>query len=859
MALPLLARAVGGSLVKGAAKKAISGGKKKIKPEMIAPGGGSGGGGGGAIIKSKVVSVPSSALVPVKKSPDIKTGTGSGIVGILETIRANVKQIDEFYKGTLAAKREEIKKRKKQESDDRKADQETKLEKPKIDKKPKNLKGLKMPKTGLLDGIFKFIGTVLMGMLVMKLIDFADTLAKSGILPMLGKIGDFILNVGGKILNGLVTFIDKAYDFYDGFRKSVGDNFGEGAQEQFDNLAGTLNKVLNTVFSVGLAISLLAGAIPQKKPKVKTPKPKPPSAADRKLKKMGLDDDQIKAYNKARQGGAGATDALKQARKVKPKPKPKGFFGRIGEGFQKAGEGLAKTGQSVVDAGKSGLKAIGGGLNKISGGNLGKLGNFLGEQYNNVSKGARTAFDRVAGLGNTLKGKFGSAMESVKGAIGNMAKSAQNAIVQKIIDPLRPFLDPVVKKARSLGNAVMDNLKKIPGFDNVLQVLKKKGVNGIGDAAGLFKKVGAKALPIVGGLFNLLFAYDRLAGGDTFGALLELMSAGFDISGLFSFIPGPGISMGIDAYMFARDFVPLIQEGEETAIKKLGLGGLKSNLDSMASKLPDLGTIVAKFQGKDVEQKSPGQIASTSTDGSVAPTASAKPATTTASSITPEEQGDASEAAQRILKDFPQIASKGSSPQIYASGLGFYLKKMGAGEGGKGDYGDPPGAPHGGMEHPDHGGVVASHAGTGHYRGVAVDLGANSATSNGYNDDQKNLWPFINNYLKKYGLNKEPVIPQVIHGPGESFSPRKNDTMGPDGGHHDHFHVEFEGGGYVGGKYNMKSIQRRASYEGGEQMMNIPIPMPQQQSNYQQPEPAMMGSFSATSSDDPFEFLEFQG
>ena len=832
MALPLLAKAVGSSLVKGAAKKAIGGGKKKIKPEMISPGGGSGGSGGGAIIKSKVVCVPSSALVPVKKSPEIKTGTDSGIVGILETIRANVKQIDEFYKGTLAAKREEIKKRKKQESDDRKADQETKLEKPKIDKKPKNIKGLKMPKTGLLDGIFKFIGTVLMGMLVMKLIDFADTIAKSGILPMLGKIGDFVLNVGGKILDGLVIFIDKAYDFYDGFRKSIGDNFGEGAQEQFDNLSGTLNKVLNTVFSVGLAISLLAGAIPQRKPR----KPRRPRNVGQRARNI---------------------------QRIRNQRRAQGLFGRISEGFQKAGDGLAKAGRGAVDLGVSGLKAIGGGLNKISGGNFGKLGTFLGEQYQNVSKGARTAFDRVAGLGNTLKGKFGSAMESVKGAIGNMAKSAQNAIVQKIIDPLSPFLDPVVKKARSLGNAVMDNLKKIPGFDNVLQVLKKKGVNGIGDAAGLFKKVGAKALPIVGGLFNLLFAYDRLAGGDTFGALLELMSAGFDISGLFGFIPGPGISMGIDAYMFARDFVPLIQEGEETAIKKLGLGGLKSNLDSMASKLPDLGTIVAKFQGKDVEQKSPGQIASTSTDGSAAPAASAKPATTTtpttASSITPEEQGDASEAAQRILKDFPQITSKGSSPQIYASGLGFYLKKMGAGEGGKGDYGDPPGAPHGGMEHPDHGGVVASHAGTGHYRGVAVDLGANSATSGSYQDDQKNLWPFINNYLKKYGLNKEPVIPQVIHGPGESFSPRKNDTMGPDGGHHDHFHVEFEGGGYVGGKYNMKSIQRRASYEGGEQMLNIPIPLPQQQSNYQQPEPAMMGSFSATSSDDPFEFLEFQG
>ncbi len=817
MALPLLARAVGGSLVKGAAKKAIGGGKKKIKPEMIAPGGGSGGSGGGAIIKSKVVSVPSSALVPVKKSPEIKTGTGSGIVGILETIRANVKQIDEFYKGTLAAKREEIKKRKKQESDERKAEQETKLEKPKIDKKPKNLKGLKMPKTGLLDGIFKFIGTVLMGMLVMKLIDFADTLAKSGILPVLGKIGDFVLNVGGKILDGLVTFIDKAYDFYDGFRKSIGDNFGEGAQEQFDNLSGTLNKVLNTVFSVGLAISLLAGAIPQKDPKVKPKsktRPKPPSAADKKLKKMGLDDDQIKAYNKARQGGAGATDALKQAKKVKPKPKPKGFFGRIGEGFQKAGEGLAKAGQSAVDIGKSGLKAIGGGLNKISGGNLGKLGDFLGEQYNNVSKGARTAFDRVAGLGNTLKGKFGSAMESVKGAIGNMAKSAQNAIVQKIVEPLKPFLDPVIDKAKKIGDKVTGILKKIPGFDNVLQVLKKKGISGIGDTAGILKKVGSKALPIVGGLFNLLFAYDRLAGGDTFGALLELLSAGFDISGLFGFAAGPPISMGIDAYMFARDFVPLIQEGEETAIKSLGLGGLKSNLDAMASKLPDLGTIVAKFQGKDVEQKSASQITSTTsdaTDGSAAPAASDKPASAASVNIG-TVSGDSREDSEgtKISGNLGRFLYKElSSPRDFQAVT----------------------------EHPDFGGSFKRSYNSYHNYDRAIDIGV-------YPHEQPKILEAIKKFNQKNGVN--PV--ELIHAGND-----------PSGGHDDHVHIAYEGGGYVGGKYNMKSIEQRASYEGGEQMINIPIPMPQQQSNYQQPEPAMMGSFSATSSDDPFEFLEFQG
>ena len=164
------------------------------------------------------------------------------------------------------------------------------------------------------------------------------------------------------------------------------------------------------------------------------------------------------------------------------------------------------------------------------------------------------------------------------------------------------------------------------------------------------------------------------------------------------------------------------------------------------------------------------------------------------------------------------------------------------------------------MEHPDHGGVVGSHAGTGHDRGVAVDLGGNSAHSGSYQDDQKKLWPFIVNYMKKYGLNKEPYVPQVIHGTGESFSPRKMDTIGPDAGHRDHFHVEFEGGGYVGGKYNMRSLQRRASYEGGEQMIDIPIPMPQQPTTTPQPElvPSGSGSFSADFKDD-FEFLEFQG
>ena len=41
----------------------------------------------------------------------------------------------------------------------------------------------------------------------------------------------------------------------------------------------------------------------------------------------------------------------------------------------------------------------------------------------------------------------------------------------------------------------------------------------------------------------------------------------------------------------------------------------------------------------------------------------------------PVEQGEGSVPAQRLLKDFPQITTRAHDGQIFASGLGFWLKK----------------------------------------------------------------------------------------------------------------------------------------------------------------------------------------
>lgn len=172
---------------------------------------------------------------------------------------------------------------------------------------------------------------------------------------------------------------------------------------------------------------------------------------------------------------------------------------------------------------------------------------------------------------------------------------------------------------------------------------------------------------------------------------------------------------------------------------------------------------------------------------------------------TSTEDAKVGDAAQRLLEDFPQITTRGNNAQIYASGLGFWLKKnfippaADAHRKGRGDLGDPP-QKGGDMEHPDHGGIVASHRGQGHNKGVALDLGAHGYGKGGpYAGDQKFMWPFITRFLKHYGLSKEPVVPQVIHAVGESFSPRKADVLGPDAGHNDHFHIEFHKGGLVPG------------------------------------------------------------
>ena len=257
----MIGLALGAAKMIGGAAKAKAGKGARVAKNMMGRGGKDNGGGA-------IVARPSSSIVPrpaestaIVKAPKAKrTYVRLGMEGHLINIRESVTGIDDYLKGTIAAQKKEIDEKKKEGSETRKAKQEQKLEKPKKNQKF-NMKGMKMPKTGILDGIFNFIANVLMGMLVLKLMEFGGAIEKSGVLQFIGKAADFVLKFGGKLLDGLMTFIDKSYQLYDSLGDKVAEVFGEDGRKAFDDFSSGLNKVLNATIAIALVAAKLSGGM----------------------------------------------------------------------------------------------------------------------------------------------------------------------------------------------------------------------------------------------------------------------------------------------------------------------------------------------------------------------------------------------------------------------------------------------------------------------------------------------------------------------------------------------------------------------------------------------------------------------
>lgn len=543
MAIPLLmsagARALGGKLVKSQSKKIVSSKIFERKNKTQV-------GGQQPNVKK------SSALVPVTQRgsaityssfvSDVETKkkpTISGNKNPYVTIIKELKSIKKILSKSLMRDKKYKKTKIKILERQKREAKESKSE-----AKKNNLVGSLAGKLGLTkikDTIGNFIGNILIGKIVLFLIDNYETIQK--VLKFIGGATQFITDLSGKIFDGIVSVISGAYNINDKIREKIEDIGGDRLAGLYDKFTSKFTQVANLT----LALMAIGSRLGPKKPErtLRKPPRKPGKAVKPKTTKK-LSPFKLEQQRKL----------LTQQNMLSPtKSKPLGFGARLFKG-----------------------------ANILSFGLLGKGTNF------------------VQNVGKSLKTKYDSVTKSIGGAFNKLGKAAKEQLVKRILDPAMVFLNPILDKVKGIGDKILRQIEKIPGFGRVADFLKKQGITNLGDAGKLAKKLGGKAIPILGGILNFLFSYDRLAQGDTIGGLLEAVSGAFDISGLFGFGLGPGISMGIDAYMFARDLIPGIQQGEESIINNLGLGGLKGDIDKMFSKLPDLSTIVKKITGSPEDQ-----------------------------------------------------------------------------------------------------------------------------------------------------------------------------------------------------------------------------------------------------------------
>ncbi len=197
---------------------------------------------------SKQTIQPQQSLAPVAPDVGEEGGAPKSFKTEEETalhIKNTTIEVATLLKGSYTLEKEQLKNKKKKTEKEKRESAEGKLEKdtPKV----KGFKMPKMPGGGLLSKVFGFVGSLVFGMVMVKLIDWLPTLKK--ILPILGRVADWIIDGAIWIVDALGTVIDFGYKLVDKMNEWVKNTFGEEGAEKFNTFMTNL-KDLFTGFLV---------------------------------------------------------------------------------------------------------------------------------------------------------------------------------------------------------------------------------------------------------------------------------------------------------------------------------------------------------------------------------------------------------------------------------------------------------------------------------------------------------------------------------------------------------------------------------------------------------------------------------
>ena len=292
-------------------------------------------------------------------------------------IKKQVFKIRDLIQTSTLIKQSELEKKRKSTEKKGAEEQENKLE-AKPEKKEGKLKMPSAPKLGFLDRIKNFLFSVLLGYISIKLLPHLPKLV--GIVSIIGNVMEFMIDLGGNILDKVVTFIDwgyKAIDATRGFMKSFGGDF---SLKIFDTFTGAVGGVIDAAIIVAIALSTQGmgggGGPDGGRPRVggKGAGRVDPGVARRYAERFGKDA-ALKKFGKEGLGKLGG----RYARSGVTNLARKGLVGLAGKGGAKAVLGFAKPflkrlpiigalidfGLSVAlgeDPGRAAFKAIGAGL-----------------------------------------------------------------------------------------------------------------------------------------------------------------------------------------------------------------------------------------------------------------------------------------------------------------------------------------------------------------------------------------------------------------------------------------------------------------------------------------------------------------
>ena len=386
--------------------------------------------GGALAVRPTAQLVPSAAGSIQKIEKTEETGSKGNTLLVIKT---KLVSIDTILKGTLAAeKKAENDKRKAQERSERKEDEKELEDDSKEGKKAQKFK-LAPPKQVLSfwEKIKSYFGKVLFGWLAVRLIDWLPKLMP--IVKFLAGFADFIIKVGGVLLNALVTFVDWGYKAVSATKGFVKNLFGEKGAKAFDSITKHFTTLFNIIGSIALGVLAFGNESNKQKQK--------------DLNKRTKKKPKLKERYERRQKFKQQQKRIKRKKFFKKKT-PKALRKTIQRGkitAKKFARSLKKTPQKLTKSLSKNVGKVSQSVTK----NVGKVSQSVGKNLSKVSgKISQSAGKIVTRLG--MKMNTGM-VQSMKG-ISKMAKGVRIPIVGPILAALTSYLgDGKLDKALFIG------------------------------------------------------------------------------------------------------------------------------------------------------------------------------------------------------------------------------------------------------------------------------------------------------------------------------------------------------------------------------------------------------------------------